>query len=623
MLQRGVVSHASAANQQLRAQAAELERQFDVYKLRLAEKRRDAAAAAAAAAAALVVVDHHPPNIGVEDGSGGRGAEKEDDEVGRGRRYEAYVRRRDEKLRQGWLARMERKEAEVKALWARLDQPRRPPHSADLTAPAAREVKPRNTDKPISPARPRCTPSPAMKLPRLKSTTTPSSSPAAAAASPRLSSSRRVAPHPEPQPPATPRKENRMSPPSTTTTPRQQLKTLSRTRSSFVKDGKEERGGSRGSSYAVAGRESPRPPRVQPPRASYDGGRKQAAAPEPLRLRRSRASSPLVAPRQEQVDFFARLQENNARNKDAEKAKNTGADGNGGNDEMAKPDDTPPGDAAAITGDSDTEPSYVYVKKDGEAKGFCADLGETFEDTMASSSPSSSEAETDKTVKEESPAINGGGEAGSSSRGESSSESLYSNVQSSFSHGSELAADSPLRALSTEQLLEADAAMLRKKRHDEEDDEAEQSIVILPTTGKSGGVPVVAGTQSPMVDAVAGGIKRFLTFGKKNAPAPAPAVVIVERAPPPAGDDDIVNQGWDSADSIKPEICCSYAVSDDDLDKSYVISPHGAVRSLQSFPPSSPTRPELKETTTPPPAARSPKVHRSFFSFSTFKNRGN
>lgn len=140
MLQRGVVSHASAANQQLRAQAAELERQFDVYKLRLAEKRRDAAAAAAAAAAALVVVDHHPPNIGVEDGSGGRGAEKEDDEVGRGRRYEAYVRRRDEKLRQGWLARMERKEAEVKALWARLDQPRRPPHSADLTAPAAREV---------------------------------------------------------------------------------------------------------------------------------------------------------------------------------------------------------------------------------------------------------------------------------------------------------------------------------------------------------------------------------------------------------------------------------------------------------------------------------------------------
>jgi hypothetical protein len=35
--------------------------------------------------------------------------------------YEAYVRRRDERLRDGWRARMERKEAEVKALWAQLE----------------------------------------------------------------------------------------------------------------------------------------------------------------------------------------------------------------------------------------------------------------------------------------------------------------------------------------------------------------------------------------------------------------------------------------------------------------------------------------------------------------------
>jgi hypothetical protein len=106
------------------AQASELERQFEGYKRRLAERT-------------VVAVDR--PDVLDDDGGGGP---EEEAEVGRGRRYAAYVRRRDEKLRQGWLARMERKEAEVKALWARLDAGgrRRGPDDAGVTASPAREV---------------------------------------------------------------------------------------------------------------------------------------------------------------------------------------------------------------------------------------------------------------------------------------------------------------------------------------------------------------------------------------------------------------------------------------------------------------------------------------------------
>jgi hypothetical protein len=87
----------------LRAMAAELERQFAGYKQRLAERNGNAH------------VDDESGGVG-EPGDGDSG-----DDVMRGRMYEAYVRRRDERLRQGWRARMERKEAEVKAFWAQLE----------------------------------------------------------------------------------------------------------------------------------------------------------------------------------------------------------------------------------------------------------------------------------------------------------------------------------------------------------------------------------------------------------------------------------------------------------------------------------------------------------------------
>uniref|UniRef100_A0A8I6Z7Z2 Uncharacterized protein n=1 Tax=Hordeum vulgare subsp. vulgare TaxID=112509 RepID=A0A8I6Z7Z2_HORVV len=612
------------------AQAAELERQFEGYKRRLAE-RRDAAAVA-------TVSDRRRDGGGDGAGEKEKDEEEVEEEVGRGRRYEAYVRRRDEKLRQGWLARMERKEAEMKALWARLDAGRHRPGDVGLAATAspAREQKPRSMEKPASPATPKCIPD--MKLPRLRTAT---ACPSPTAASPRLPSSRRAS-HPEP--PTTPRKENRIPPPSTAATPRP-LKTLSRTRSSLKDSSKEERGSVSSSSSSSVRGESPRPPRFQPPRASYDGGAggakvKQAAAPAqgsadaavaaarsrfheqvvlaeiktaaavspgPLRIRRSgngvaRASSPSVALGHGQVDFLTRLGNSDCNDVQVSEHSDAGAknssnkaDGNGDGEVTRSGDKL--GDAG-ITGDSDTEPSYVYVKREHEEVGD-KEAAEVFEDTMAST-PSSETMSSSPSSETTAAASN---ETGTSVK--ESSGSLYSNVQSSFSHGSELdasAAGSPLRtpppsggALSTEELLEADAAMLRMKREEEDEvEEAEhQNIVFLPSTccaARSVDVPVAGTPQSPM-DAVAG-LKRFLTFGKKNVNGADGSAVVIERAPPPAADSD-------------------------DLDSSYAASPH--VRSLQSFVPLSPARSQLKEMALP---AKSPRVPRSFFSFSSFKNRG-
>ncbi|EMS61771.1 hypothetical protein TRIUR3_18462 [Triticum urartu] len=250
-----------------------------------------------------------------------------------------------------------------------------------------------------------------------------------------------------------------------------------------------------------------------------------AVSPGPLRIRRSgngvaRASSPSVALGRGQVDFLSRLG-NSDRNdvqtsehSDAEAKKNNynKAESNG-DGEVARSADKL-GDAE-ITGDSDTEPSYVYVKREHEEVGE-EEAAEVFQDTMAS--PPSSETMASSPSSETMAAAS---DATGTSVKESSG-SLYSNVQSSFSHGSELdasAAGSSGGALSTEEVLEADAAMLRMKREEaDEVEEAEhQSIVFLPSTccaSRSDAVPVAGMPQSPM-DAVAG-LKRFLTFGKKN-----------------------------------------------------------------------------------------------------------
>lgn len=420
---------------------------------------------------------------------------------------------------------------------------------------------------------------------------------------------------------------------------------LSRSRSLF-KD--------RGSSAATA-RESLRPPQLQPPRLSYDSAsnarepaplpphadaiavtrsnscsnsngqavladlkKASAVAPEPFRLGRSgngsveTVSPPQVIPRDEPDSS------------EAAPARDGNAD-NESNHEHVDQSSNKVG-SVEITGDSDTEPSYVYIKKDtGEQTprpcqasaglGTCPgaeeprsdskDSDDNADDTMESTGSNDVAGETPVTDAED------------ASRRESS-ESLYSNVQSSFSPRSELdtsAADSPLPS-ATEQSPESYASP--RPRMKPEVEGAEKSMPI-PTTPRSS-VTVSITVQSPM-DAVTG-LKRFLSFGKKNGKgSEAPTAAVVERSPrstapstPPG--DGCMSGEWSAGDSVKGRLDSSDVASADDLDNSYVISPH--VRSLQSYVPSYPANPGLKE---PALHAQSPRAHRSFFSFSSFKSR--
>uniref|UniRef100_A0A0E0L8Y4 Uncharacterized protein n=1 Tax=Oryza punctata TaxID=4537 RepID=A0A0E0L8Y4_ORYPU len=601
------------------AKAAELERQFEGYKRRVAGRRSSSAAAA--------VADRQ------EDYSGDGGAEEVAVVVGRGRRYDAYVRRRDEKLRQGWRARMERKEAEMKALWARLDVDRR--RDADLAAGNGKEQKPGNLEaKPAaSPATTRSSSATKASSSRHR-TTTPS--PAGAAASPRLSSNpdtRRRAPHREPpqpqaEPPSTPRKENRVpsaaaaaaAAATAATTPR--LRALSRSRSSLKES----------SDRASSVRDSPRRPplpRFQSPRPSHDGAAvDMPKQPEPVhapttadaavappakscqkqvvlaeiktaaafRLRRSsngagQGLQPAASPRPVITDGRRRPSDIGKMNK-VHISRNSDVDAKNFNlDEGIREDDDTAQSSVElgslkITGDSDTEPSYIYITKDNEA------MNTSQSPPLVASASNAEEPEAPEphqSVKEtgdlelEETAMVASSEAtakGSPATDQedaspqSSDQSFYSNVDSSFSHRSELelaasATDSPSSTgPSTEQLLEADAAMLRKRREEEEeeDDAATgeiNSLLIPSTTAASSSVACSVAVQSPM-EAVAG-LKRFLTFGKKNAAA----------AVAPPADDSGVGHGWPSGDSgVRQGICSSDAASDDS-DNSYVIPAHG------------------------------------------------
>ncbi|KAG2610112.1 hypothetical protein PVAP13_4KG097200 [Panicum virgatum] len=646
------------ADRLLWAKAAELERDFAGYKRRLAERRAQAAAAEVAASRAD------------EDEAERRGA---GDAPGRGRRYEEYVRRRDERLRHEWRARMERKEAEVQALWARLDRTgsrgrlrggggelAAASHAGELMQdhhgnlrqkPGNQEVK---VKPPAAPGTPRCSPA-TTKLSRPR--TSVPSSPTAGAASPRLSTPdpRRRPLHlqraqPQAEPPATPRRENRLPPPpppppptatvASPGTPRPRTTTLSRSRSMF-KD--------RGCS-SVAARESPRPPRFHSPRSSCVSASSNLKEPaQPLHadgaiavVRRSASCS-----NEQQATVLTDLKKASAAI--ASEPFHPRRSGNGVEPaspppviRMDKPDSseiapTTDGNADSkgnhervdqssdklrsveITGDSDTEPSYVYIKKDRDEQtprpcqasaglGTCPgsqrprsdskdDSDNVADDTRESTGSNDISGETTATDAEE------------ASRRESS-ESLYSNVQSSFSQRSELDTSA------TEQSPESGASPRPRKNTAVED--GEKSLPI-PSTPRSS-VTVSITVQSPM-DAVTG-LKRFLTFGKKNSKgSEAASAAVVERTPnsmapaPPRGD-GCTSGEWPAGDSVKVRSGSSDVASADDLDSSYVISPHA--RSLQSLVPSYPGNPELKELALP---AKSARVHRSFFSFASFKSK--
>uniref|UniRef100_A0A0D9WMX1 Uncharacterized protein n=1 Tax=Leersia perrieri TaxID=77586 RepID=A0A0D9WMX1_9ORYZ len=632
------------------AKAAELERQFQGYKRRIAERKPTMGA-------------DRPDGDGGGELGGGDGAEAV---VGsRGRKYEAYVRRRDEKLRQGWRARMQRKEAEMMALWARLDDSHRRRTDSDhlllVTASGhVKQQKPGNLEasKPTSSSTPRSSSATKSTLsrPRTPRSTMPSPSPAAAAASPRLSSSstldsRRRSQHRDPssqiEPPSTPRKENRMPPLITASpaaaTPR--LRALSRSRSSLKE-------------YSVRDSPRPAPPltttRFQSPRPSHDGAaaaadavaRRQVVLAEiktaaAIRVRRSvngaaaAAASPsprpVIAP---QVDGRRRPSRDTGKTIDAQMIPSN-LDIKSKNFSVSEDDDAAESsvklDDLMIAGDSDEamnnsqsqfQPLVAPDSNPEETEAPAPDQSEKEtedleEEVTAMATSESKEKETPEIDEQQD----------DSSPESSSDQSFYSNVDSSFSHrSSELAASatcSPLHgspSSTTEQLLEADAAMLRKKREEEEEDDevaaaGEIKRLLIPamiSSGGGGGVacPVAGAVQSPM-EAVAG-LKRFLTFGKKNGGVKAGAG---EGA---AADDDGVGEEWTGDSGVRQRICYSDAASSDDSDNNYVISAH--VRSLQSCVPCSSAKPVLlKELIS---SVKSPRAHRSFFSFSSFKSRG-
>ncbi|CAL5044049.1 unnamed protein product [Urochloa decumbens] len=511
---------AGTGTDHLWAKAAELERDFEGYKRRLAERRAQAAAGDRA------------------EGEEERGGGGDDDAAagGRGRRYEEYVRRRDERLRHEWRARMERKEAEVQALWARLDR------TGSSRGHATREdqdhgnlrLKPGNglevKVKPTAPVTPRCSvpSSPATKLSRPRTSVPPSP----AAASSRLSTPdpRRRPPHlhrehPPKDLPATPRKENRLPPPplpstaaaASPATPRPRTM-LSRSRSLF-KD--------RGFSSVAAAGESPRPPRVQPPRPSYDSASKvvREAAPspaphaDPVAMTRSKSCSngravlaglkkaSAVAPEPfrsgngvETVSPPPVIRRYEPDSSEIAPASGGNADKKINHERVDQSSDK--AGSVEITGDSDTEPSYVYIKKDRDEQ---------------ASRPCQAPADLGKSPVAEPWPDN--------------------------------------------------------KDNDNVDDAME-------STGSND----VSG-ETAVTDAEEAAV-------------------------------GCMSAEWPAGDSVNARLDCSDVASADDLDDSYVISPH--VGSLQSFVPSDPANPEQKE---PILHAKSPRVHRSFFSFSSFKSR--
>ncbi|BAS81229.1 Os02g0781900 [Oryza sativa Japonica Group] len=256
-----------------------------------------------------------------------------------------------------------------------------------------------------------------------------------------------------------------------------------------------------------------------------------------------------------------------------------------------------------ITSDSDTEPSYVYVKKDdveGEEDAM-ARRSEALAETTAPPSDAVAAESATTIVAEEAPARE------SSDESSSSSSSSFSGIRSGRgSPPSSAPASYISRAPSIERLLEEDAALLRKKRQQSAD---KLALMAMTTTTMSTPPARVSGAARSR------GFKSFLSFGKKNRRGKDVTVIdCTSPSVPSVADDDSGSGGWPSGETIKPRMASSDAASDD-MDHGYAIaaSPQGC--SLQSLVVASPAKSELHEID---PQEKSPKAHRSFFSFRSF-----
>ncbi|KAK3159280.1 hypothetical protein QOZ80_2AG0148140 [Eleusine coracana subsp. coracana] len=618
------------------AMAAELERQFAGYKQRLAERDGGVSAHVDDDAAAASSCDEEA------EPDGGDG------DV-RGRMYEAYVRRRDERLRQGWRDRMERKEAEVKAFWAQLELSTgragggsgngERATGGGGTATAGDEEgkterddddKGRSSDAAL--AQKRITGKKHARTRSFSSSTNTAGRNRPDVVGRRRAQSQEPPPSEPRQPAGETSKESRARPAggaATTKTAASRPRTALRRKNSVKVH---QHGGAKQAGPKLL-------PRSLPQRASSGGledlGSREAVPPSAdaaapaLRCssyeqdshgETSKDSSPPRpsvgggggtgqanaqtdspgSDRSEVVDAAPDNGEPEAKNADVKKRGNEEVD-SCSTDKLGNPN----GD---ITSDSDVESSYVYINKDVVEEHATSvpdephaapdfSLKKTNEDDAETTTAPAGAAATEiiattRKAAEEAPAAR-----------ESSGESSFSGSgRLGRSPPSSAAPSCSSRDQSIERVLEADAALLRKKR---EKQRAEKSALKTPGSARS---RVSAGTaRSPKETPK--GFKRFLSFGKKNGGREVTVIDCTSPSVSSVADDD--SGGWQSAGFIKPRMASSDAASDDTDHIGHATSPRAC--SLQSLVAASPAKSELAEIV---PQVKSPtKAQRSFFSF--------
>ncbi|XP_047080120.1 uncharacterized protein LOC124690835 [Lolium rigidum] len=606
------------------AMAAELERQFAGYKQRYPERT----------SSCDIVDDAGSPLQAADGGGASSGDEEEDGDGGggvRGRMYEAYTRRRDERLRSVWRARMERKEAEVMALWAQL---RGGGPAAALAAEddddvdgctGAGEVGNSEAEEDGEKRRSSDVAAPGRVSGKKHARTRKSFSSVNLVKSSRPDVGLRRALSQEPLPPASSVAEGASkkhgAPIGAAATKR---KALSGSKGGSVKG------------HGSVRQAGPKPPRGGLHRRCSSGGMEAVVLPacssehaaashhedeaqkasSPTRfvgsdngdtgIETARASSP----ESEVVDNGAAADGREAelknalvdvadkRNAEETVVQSLDADAKLGNGE--------------ITSDSEIEPSYVVIKKkvvEGKAARGSDILGAGSDADPQTEDKNVGNAAADQATSAADAAT------ATTANADESYDDLSSFTGTGRSDRGSARNSSPScssRAQSVERLLEADAALVRKKREDPGvGGRRSAQTVSTPPSARSRGT-----TTSPRGTGL-GFKKRFLSFGKKTRGKDGATVIeCTSPASVPASPADCGSarrRCRTADDSIGPRVVgySSDAAASDDTD--LAASPR--VCSLQSLVAASPAKSDLSEMV---PMEKSPKSHRSFFSFRSF-----
>ncbi|KAE8808154.1 hypothetical protein D1007_15280 [Hordeum vulgare] len=618
------------------AMATELERQFAGYKQRLQ-------ASSGRMISGLAVDDDDDARVLVlaapgADANGG--VEEEEAAVGgvRGRMYEAYTRRRDERLRSVWRARMERKEAEVMALWAQLGRGAAGAPAAAEEANAAGEQEAEAEDGGER-RRSSDVAAPGMvsgkKHPRTRRSF--SSANLVKSTLPDVGIRRALSQEP-PEPPAgtddgAGRKHGHRARPVTGAAPKR--KALSGSKGASVKG------------HGSLRQAGPKPSKPKPPRSflrppcsggmegvreavlpqnanvaapmgekgaapDNDEAQKASSSPRPFFASdngtagtvNARAASP-ASDGGEVVDTAAP-----AADGDEPAAKNgvitSDPERRGAQEEIVAQSPEAKLGNGEVTSDSETEPSYVYIKKKAVVE---EEEATRLSDALAGRGSEEPHIQVRNGTDDADEAPTAANAEEGPARG------ISVEVFSLSGRGS--APSSPptcsIRAQSIERLLVEDAALMRKRREDQSPTGG-RSVPAVSTPGSAGRRAYgAAPTTSPRGTAM-GFKKRFLSFGKKNRCREG-ATTVIDCTSPTVDDDDGVSEQWrTAADSIRPRVVGSSSdAASDDTDQ-YAASPQACyLQSLVAA--ASPAKSELSEIV---PPEKSPKAQRSFFSLRSF-----